>query len=1328
MKAYVAVGVPQSEVESLEALYNATHGLSWAWRPESCGLRWNFTNVTVDPCNGWQGVACGSVSADNLLHLVNISLPSYNLTGSLPDEIAGLAYASFLDLDYNALGGTIPLGLCNLTKLEKLSMRDNFLIGFIPRCLQTNLTSMNSMSLHNNLLDGPITEFGQLNLLRYLSYSYNELTGTLPESFQNLPSLAIIFLSHNHLHGSIDAMANATAASQLSLSHNIFSSTVPESYGQLTELNYLYLEVNNLYGSLPTSFGSMSELIYIIVYNNFFTGPLPSSMANLTGLIELSLDANYFSGSLAEDVVGNWTLLEQANLYSNLFSGSLSSAFTTLARLGVLMVQDNAMTGTLRSAFNTSSQKVLQAVDVSRNFFSGTIPDSIFGESLTTFVAFDCCFSGRIPSYICNSQQLTTLVLDGLTNACASLIWPGIHGSPRVARSVPGTIPSCIWTDLRNLSTLHVSGNGLSGTIPELSSYAQLTDLQLSFNSLTGTIPSSLQHWSMLETLNLEGNKLVGTIKDMQDLMYGYSNDNDGVKVSLSTNRLSGVIPRAMEYANKINIVEGNLFSCSNSHEPPYSDPNSSNFSCGSSLVDIALEIFAIVGGFIVLVLLAGFYFIYATYHATAKQSGAGNMPSAARYVWDLVVHHRHNEIRQLLKQRDHSSPSRLEEGKVFCLQVLLWRSKLMSIVEKAAKEPRLANLVQFVWSLQSICRISVILMMLSVVLGLPMFAVLKSFYRTYTKQYRWEPSGVFLSGYQPAIAIMLFWALLLYITLYLMVVNVPMFVFGSSDQGIEMKRFSRRTSPSLSRDERSSSVSIISSIRSTFKQVNNRSTWLAFSLLFVNIIMILSIKGAFVFFLVTSSTTYAVKMLMTVLLGGVDVLWGSAIVPFIINRLPGLDSTGKMVVKLCTVFFNSIFSSVVAISLADASCFQGLFVSNPQATEKYSIEYCTYYSVNTTQCVSSVDTFDEVATYTPVFYYNYNCYSTVVTEYVPIFFVSYCFLSLAIPAGSILATNSKHSKVMSTFYPAIFWADTVPVEEKEFTTSSEQAKSLEKDSRGATNSTKNSRNVITNQHPDSEAKASTDDVVSELHSTTQPPVGSNLQTLETSAATSRLLFPAFILAAGVHHVMVMLTFGMFYPPLNVLVCLLVCVTAFTWEALIGRWLTTEGEDDNMVLVNSSTLQLNEVCASACCAPRRSLWLLSVGSGVFVGLACWDMAGDALGWLPALWAPLGALAISLLVCLLLRGYNLFRIVEDRSAECDASISEKDGCSMETFASDQPDAVRDSSLWKRMASHSVSTTAPSFPPSVFVASSSRQGRVDSSVEMSARFSQNLQTLE
>ena len=66
---------------------------------------------------------------------------------------------------------------------------------------------------------------------------------------------------------------------------------------------------------------------------------------------------------------------------------------------------------------------------------------------------------------------------------------------------------------LTSLTTLDLSDNQLSGTIPDLSSLTQLQNLYLGDNQLSGTIPD-LSSLTQLQNLYLGDNRLSGTIPE----------------------------------------------------------------------------------------------------------------------------------------------------------------------------------------------------------------------------------------------------------------------------------------------------------------------------------------------------------------------------------------------------------------------------------------------------------------------------------------------------------------------------------------------------------------------------------------------------------------------------------------------------------------------------------------------------------------------------------------------------------------------------------------------------------------------------------------------
>jgi hypothetical protein len=461
-----------------------------------------------------------------------------------------------------------------------------------------------------------------LILLSYISVSNNHLTGPIPQSISTLSNLTALYMSGNHLTGNIDMLGSLFSLVTLTVGNNRLVGSLPASFYQLTKLKGLYLHENVFTSTIPPEWTTFDELVYLTLYENLLTGSLSASAYSWKSIIVYSIDDNLLSGSLT-DSIRNLISLQQFTLYSNYFTSSVPTSLSSLSNLTVLLLEDNLFTGKLDGVFNKSIQTKLQSIDVSANYFTGDIPINAFVPSLDSFIAYQTCFSSSIPADICNSQSLNLLVLDGLTSYCSSAIWPGISDNPRYSKSVSKGVPSCVWM-LPNITELHLSGNDLSGSIPNLLNYGNLTNLDLSCNRFTGTVPQTLQNWTKLRNLNLQNNRFSGVITYMNGLHYTYSSDssslttddfehgnlatagsdssndpdaNDGLTLYLSSNRFSGIIPPAIEYAENINIVDGNLFSCSTKHQPPYHDPNSNNYVCASTLLDISLYCMLSVGG-----------------------------------------------------------------------------------------------------------------------------------------------------------------------------------------------------------------------------------------------------------------------------------------------------------------------------------------------------------------------------------------------------------------------------------------------------------------------------------------------------------------------------------------------------------------------------------------------------------------------------------------------------------------------------------------------------------------------------------------------------------
>jgi hypothetical protein len=98
-----------------------------------------------------------------------------------------------------------------------------------------------------------------------------------------------------------------------------------------------------------------------------------------------------------------------------------------------LLVQNNSLvTSSVSSnAFSFISLQnftQLTTLDVSQNEFTGTIPESIFKlPALEVFAAGSNCFTGVLPTNICNATELNTIAISGLSTAdsCKRYYWKG---------------------------------------------------------------------------------------------------------------------------------------------------------------------------------------------------------------------------------------------------------------------------------------------------------------------------------------------------------------------------------------------------------------------------------------------------------------------------------------------------------------------------------------------------------------------------------------------------------------------------------------------------------------------------------------------------------------------------------------------------------------------------------------------------------------------------------------------------------------------------------------------------------------------------------------
>ncbi|KAK7820636.1 receptor-like kinase tmk4 [Quercus suber] len=320
----------------------------------------------------------------------------------------------YLYLDNNNFS-SIPSGfLQGLTNLQVLYLSENHNIA--PWTIPTELTQATSLlrfyASDTNIFGSLPDFFGSFPNLTDLGLAYNNLSGTLPQSFGGSRIRKLrLERQKNGLSGTIDVLSSMTQLSQVWLFENEFIGPIPD-LSNCTSLFDLQLSDNQFTGLIPDSLMSIATLRNVSLDNNELQGPhpqFPSSVTNhtlgtnsfckstpgpcddqVTTLLEIAAAFGYPS-KLAKSWTGNnacvgWTSIicdSQGNIITinfakQQFVGTISPAFAKLTSLRNLFLGDNKLTGSIPDALTNITR--LQVLDVSNNNLSGLLPK--FGDSV----------------------------------------------------------------------------------------------------------------------------------------------------------------------------------------------------------------------------------------------------------------------------------------------------------------------------------------------------------------------------------------------------------------------------------------------------------------------------------------------------------------------------------------------------------------------------------------------------------------------------------------------------------------------------------------------------------------------------------------------------------------------------------------------------------------------------------------------------------------------------------------------------------------------------------------------------------------------------------
>ena len=203
-----------------------------------------------------------------------------------------------------------------------------------------------SISLSFNGLEGNLTSLGSLSEMTDLDVGNNKLSGSIPQSFFNMPKLQFINLNNNQLKGSIPPFTSLNSRLiGLTMNNNLLEGTIPESVSMLTGLQSLQLNDNAFVGTIPSALGEMKSLNALYLNSNSLTGTIPSILRILFKLKTLYLDSNLLTGTIP---VLDQTSLRSVILSANyLTMGSLKevplSTFSASALAMDIVLQSNCL-------------------------------------------------------------------------------------------------------------------------------------------------------------------------------------------------------------------------------------------------------------------------------------------------------------------------------------------------------------------------------------------------------------------------------------------------------------------------------------------------------------------------------------------------------------------------------------------------------------------------------------------------------------------------------------------------------------------------------------------------------------------------------------------------------------------------------------------------------------------------------------------------------------------------------------------------------------------------------------------------------------------------
>lgn len=944
----------------------------------------------------------------SLLNLEYLGIAENMIAGTISNSISQLESVQWLNLGYNMLTGTIPVSIGHMSNLSHLILAGNRLSGTLPASLG-NLHKLNFLFLSDNHLSGTVPlEFTKLENLEGIIMFKNMLTGSPYSALSAFPKLLYFANDENLFHGPAPMNRDWRRLLSYTASYNFFSGPIPLRSAQTKFLFYVDIGYNAFSGTLP-SWISEPTLNYFYGDYNYIHGTIPTIS---TGIVEVFLEHGHLSGQIPNSI-GNCSHMTTLRLNYNWLTGTFPKSLATLPRLETLFLHFNNLRGTVNHIFQPAQQPYLAHVDISNNDFTGTIPRHLFlnSTSLLSFGATSNCLSGSLPEEMCTASALQTLSLDGLstTASCRKPVLSGILGIKAftLIDTFTSTIPPCLFA-MQSLQSLHISGNGLTGTLPsDLAISPSLINVSISNNKLSGPLPTAFLQRQFLN-LDIAYNKFSGTLASDATSIPGNGS------FFAQRNRFSGPFPNNMLDSKNISALDGNLFSCSFARTNlPKHDPKYPTYTCGSDEVNRSLLVWA---WFWPLFAAIAYFVLSAVQKKQAVLSPAGNVdmesglnrPSTTNELSHDTVDKDPTDAKDSFSSislsmsqaspagpnpttqassnrssdgfrtsRFRSTNSKLtaltcwEAVQTFHERSQLWRA---ATYDNDAIDPEKRDLLSSLRMMRKVC---MILTLVCVLVLLPTFSVLSTFYRSYENDYIWSVSGLIMSGRVPAVVLTLIFSGMMLCT----------WILIQRERG------------------------------SFFDSIEKDGHWsqslFYLSFFIVNFVTMLLLNVGYV--LAIDDASPALLFLIESGVAIIKVAWNEIFVIRLFTRFKHLffqygltwrysllrneATLYDFIVQNALIILNLVVLPIVALAFASTNCLYNIIKPPATVAGGFTIEVCDVSAVVGTHlvCLDSTESYKTI-TYDAPFIYSNQCSSFVVINYSSVYIYFMIIVSFFIP------------------------------------------------------------------------------------------------------------------------------------------------------------------------------------------------------------------------------------------------------------------------------------------------------------------------------------------